>query len=172
VPATWISDEMRAAVGRVIGARVSFPITDSDIRRWAQAVYYPEPPPSYFWNRVDAEARFGGFVAPEEFNPFAWMTAEGPSDHDPADRTIPVGPEIALGLTPPATVDRLNGGIEVDYTGVRMREGDVVTAVSRLAGYHEREGRLGLMLFTFTESAWSNDRGEVIKTDRSTLIRY
>jgi hypothetical protein len=173
VPDTWITDEMRAAIGRPVGKkRVSFPITASDIRRWAQAVYYPDPPPAYFWDRAEAVARFGGFVAPEEFNPFAWMTADGPPDHDPADRSIPIGPEVELGVTPPATVDRLNGGLEVEYTGVRMREGDVVTAVGRLADYREREGRLGLMLFTVTESEWTNDRGELIKTERNTLIRY
>ena len=73
---------------------------------------------------------------------------------------------------PPATNERLNGGIEVDYTGVRMREGDVIVSVTRLAEYQEREGRLGLMLFTVTAQEWTNDRGEIIKTQRSTLIRY
>jgi len=171
VPETFISDEMRAAVGGVVGELVSFPISASDIRKWAQAVYYPEPPPAYFWNQAEAEARFGGLVAPEEFNPFAWMTPEGPRVQDPADRTA-IGPEGALGITPPATTERLNGGIEVEYTGVRMREGDVIVAVTRLTDYLEREGRLGLMLFTITEQEWTNDRGEIIKTQRGTLIRY
>ena len=35
---------------------MSFPITDSDIRRWAIAVYYPEPAPRLFW---DAEYAAG-----------------------------------------------------------------------------------------------------------------
>ena len=38
--------------------------------------------------------------------------------------------------------------------------------------YTEREGRLGLMLFTTTEDTWTNQRGETVKTSRSTLIRY
>ncbi len=37
-----INDEMRAALGSEIGRRVSFPVSESDIRRWAIAVYYPE----------------------------------------------------------------------------------------------------------------------------------
>ena len=171
MPETYISDEMRAAVGSEVGRMVSFPISASDIRKWAVAVYYPEPPPAYFWNLAEAEARFGGLVAPEEFNPFAWMTPDGPRVQSSSDRSA-IGPEGALGITPPATNERLNGGIEVDYTGVRMREGDVIVSVTRLAEYQEREGRLGLMLFTVTAQEWTNDRGEIIKTQRSTLIRY
>lgn len=173
MPNTWITDEMRAAVGRSVGQkRVSFPIAASDIRRWAQAVYYPDPPPAYFWDRSEAETRFGGFVAPEEFNPFAWMTADGVPNHDPADRSVPIGPEVELGIAPPLTVNLLNGGFEVDYTGARMREGDVIAATDRLNDYSEREGRLGLMLFTVTSSEWINSRGELIKTEKNTLIRY
>jgi hypothetical protein len=61
--------------------------------------------------------------------------------------------------------------MEVDY-GVRMRPDDVITSVSRLAQYHEREGRLGLMLFTVTEDVWSNQDDDEVKRTRSTLIRY
>ena len=66
----------------------------------------------------------------------------------------------------------LNGGMEVEYTGVPMRPGDVVRAVTVLADYSERTGRLGLMLFTTTEQRWTNQRGELIKTQRDVLIRY
>jgi len=42
----------------------------------------------------------------------------------------------------------------------------------RLSEYREREGRLGLMLFTVTEDNWTNEDDELVKTSRSTLIRY
>ena len=71
----------------------------------------------------------------------------------------------------PATQSLINGGTEVEY-GVRMRPGDVITSVTTLAGYSEREGRLGLMLFTTSEDTWTNQRGETVKTSRNTLIRY
>jgi len=167
-----ISDEMRSAVARVVGERVSFPIAASDIRRWAQAIYYPEPPPAYFWDRSVAMARFGSMVAPEEFNPFAWMTAEGPPAQDATSRRAGIGPENLLGIAPPPVYNVLNGGMEVEYTGVRMREGDIIVAVTTLVDYRERTGQLGPMLFTTTEETWSNERGETIKSQRSTLIRY
>ena len=71
---TLISDEMQTIVGTPLNPSTSFPIAASDIRKWAMAVYYPAPPPRLFWDEEYAAAtRFGGIVAPEEFNPFAWM---------------------------------------------------------------------------------------------------
>ena len=151
---------------------MSLPISASDIRKWAQAVYYPEAPPRLFWDEeYAATTPFGGIVAPEEFNPFAWMTAEGPPT--PATRSRPGGgPEETLGIERPPTKYMLNGGMECGYTGVRMRPGDVVVSETRLAEYSEREGRLGLMLFTTTETTWTNHDDELVKTARNMLIRY
>jgi hypothetical protein len=134
------------------------------------AIYYPEDPPRLFWDAdYAAQTSHGGLVAPEEFNPFAWMTAGGPRKatvgHDP-DLT-----EITLGIAGPGLKFQLNGGSEVEY-GVRMRPGDVVTSVRSLAGYSEREGRLGLMLFTTSQDVWTNQDDQVVKTTTSTLIRY
>jgi hypothetical protein len=61
--------------------------------------------------------------------------------------------------------------MDVEY-GVAMRPGDVITSVSRLGGYSEHVGRLGLMLFTVFEDTWTNDRDEIVKVSNSTLIRY
>lgn len=172
MPDTWITDEMRAAIGTEYGERVSFPISVSDIRKWAQAVYYPDPPPREYWDEeYAATTRHGGIVAPEEFNPFAWMTPAGPPGRD-ALATGASSTEVRLGLAPPATNHMLNGGLECTYTGVRMRPGDVIRAVSVLADYSERSGRLGLMLFTTTEDRWTNQDGALVKTQRMVLIRY
>lgn len=168
---TYISDAMRASVGSELSRAVSYPVSVSDIRRWAVAVYYPEEPPRLFWDEEHARASVhGGIVAPEEFNPFAWMTAE------PAGvRRAPGGGilalERALGIPGPPVRFQLNGGLEAEY-GTRIRPGDVITSVSRLAEYRERPGRLGLMLFTISEVRWTNQRDEWVKTTRSTLIRY
>lgn len=172
---TNISDQMRGAIGSVLGRRVSFPVSESDIRRWALAVYYPEQPPARFLNaEAAAKSRWGGIVAPEEFNPFAWLSAEeqapatstSSGDENNPDRT-----ELSLGITPPGLKFQLNGGMEVEY-GEPMRPGDVITATNRLADYTERPGRLGLMLFTVFEDTWTNQDDAFVKRTRSTLIRY
>jgi hypothetical protein len=171
---THITPQMRDIVGLELRRGTSFPITDSDIRRWAIAVYYPEPAPRLFWDVEYASGTsHGGIVAPEEFNPFAWMTQRDPDREERSDPapTRFVSAEETLGIEPAPVTNLINGGTEVDY-GVRMRPGDVITSVSCLAGYSEREGRLGLMLFTTTEDTWTNQRSETVKTSRLTLIRY
>jgi hypothetical protein len=170
MPESLVTPEMRQAVGREVRRRRSFPIDVSDIRRWAVAVYYPDPPPPMFWDESHETTRAnGGIVAPEEFNPFAWMTAEGPRT-DPAGSAA--GPEEALGVGAPQTSFMLNGGLSSTYAGIPLRPGDVIQSVTRLKDYRERPGRLGQMLFTVTEDTWTNQRGEVVRTSESTLIRY
>lgn len=177
---THISDAMRSIVGRPYNQQVSFPIDASDIRRWAIATYYPEEPPRLFWDEAYARTtRFGGIVAPEEFNPFAWMVASPAGLKKTAvDPSVPhalrteLGVEGQHGVKGPGLLHMLNGGAELLYPGPRMRPGDVITSVTRIAEYSEKEGRLGLMLFTISETDWTNQHGELVKRSRNTLIRY
>jgi len=163
-----ISPEMEAKVGTQTSRQVSYPVSASDIRRWALAVYYPDPAPERYLTTDES-----ALVAPEEFNPFAWAVveeetlpaAQGLDANDP-DRT-----EKSLGIAGPGLKFMLNGGMVIEY-GAPIKVGDVITSVSRLAGYKEREGRLGLMLFTDSESTWTNQRGEFVRRSVNTLIRY
>jgi len=173
MPDSHITPQMLDLVGLELRSATSFPITDSDIRRWAIAVYYPEPAPKLFWDaEYAASTVHGGIVAPEEFNPFAWLT-QTEADAGVVARPTGafVGPEETFGLPAPATTAIINGGTEVEY-GVRMRPGDVITSSTTLGEYKEREGRLGLMLFTTSKDTWTNQRGETVKASLSTLIRY
>lgn len=173
MPDSHITPQMLDLVGLELRSSTSFPITDSDIRRWAIAVYHPEPAPRLFWDAAYAAGTVhGGIVAPEDFNPFAWLT-QTEAEAGVVDRATGgfVGPEETFGLPAPVTTAIINGGTEVDY-GVRMRPGDVITSTTTLGEYKEREGRLGLMLFSTNIDTWTNQRGETVKTSRGTLIRY
>ena len=78
-----ISREMADAIGGVLSERVSYPVAESDIRRWAIAVYYPAEPPRQFWDAAYAKStRHGGIVAPEDFNPFAGGRQRGDRGRD------------------------------------------------------------------------------------------
>ena len=88
----------------VMEEETSYPIAASDIRRWALAVYYPEVPPAEFWDEDDpVTVARGGIVAPDEFNPLAWMAKDPKPDRHPALGVTPkVGAfEAALGVKPP-----------------------------------------------------------------------
>lgn len=163
---THITAEMRSVLGKEFATSVSFPIAASDIRRWAIAVYYPEPPPARYW---DSNTELGPLIAPEEFNPFAWMSSEGPvatgGDQDP-DRHF-----RSLGVAGPSLQFQVNGGVQVSY-GVPMRAGDVITSSSSIAELTERTGRLGLMLFTTVETVLTNQDGAEVRRQRMTIIRY
>lgn len=154
---TLITDTMRAGVGTVLSTRVSFPIETSDIRRWAVAVYWPEPPPRHLWDPEYAEAtQDGGFAALAEFNPFAWMVAD--CKH------------IAEFPDPPMKF-RLNGGVSMEY-GVPMRPGDVITGVRSVGEFDEKEGKRGPMLLSTSVDRWTNQRGEFVRLHHFTTIWY
>jgi hypothetical protein len=168
-----VTDEMRAAVGRVYERLVSYPISASDIRRWAIATYYPQVPPPEFWDdSYAATTHHRGIVAPHEFNPFAWI-AQSPRRIPPrSDGDDINGVENALGIAPPRVIHGLNGGLETHYGTVRMRPGDVITSETAVDSYTEKTGRMGLMLMTRTVSTWTNQDGDLVKRAYQTIIRY
>ncbi|MGY1772472.1 FAS1-like dehydratase domain-containing protein [Blastococcus sp. SYSU D00813] len=169
-----VRPDMAAIVGRPFGVMESYPVTASDIRRWAIAVHHPEPPPAHYLDPA-AEAE-GRLVAPLDINVFAWAV----SHREPNPRQIDVDPgytavgamEHNLGVQPPELFRALNGGLSVDYTGVRIRPGDVVRSQTLIERYEEKESRLGAMLVTHNATTWTNQAGEEIKTARMALIRY
>jgi hypothetical protein len=162
-----ISDEMRALEGTVLRTRTSYPIAASDIRKWAIAVYHPEPPPQ----RYGGAGAAGGeapLMAPEEFNPFAWSTPG--AKPKPAD--VSAGfLEKAAGIKPPPLNFIVNGGSIVTY-GVPMREGDAITTTHSLKGYTVKQGKRGPLLITETQDRWTNQRGEMVKETTSSVVRY
>jgi hypothetical protein len=168
---SYISAAMRDIIGRPFGAARSYPVSESDIRRWALAVYYPEVPPKIFWDAEHAKASVhGGLVAPEEFNPFAWLTAE------PGMSTRRVGfdpghVERTFGVEPPPLRVNLNAGLTVRY-GERMRPGDVITTSSAVQSYDEKTGRMGRMLITVVRTVWRNQDDALVKQTDNTAIRY
>jgi hypothetical protein len=169
---TRITEEMRGAIGGLLDRQVAFPVSESDIRRWAIAVYWPEEPPRLYWDAEHAKATsFGGIVAPQEFNPFAWMVAEKFDPPTKIEMLDPGRTEKMLGVAPPSVKFQLNGGQETEY-GVPMRPGDVITMEMRLSDYWEREGRHGLMLFTIFDMTWTNQNDELVRSTKRTLIRY
>ena len=156
---TYIIQEERDRLGVESGGDPSYPVAESDIRKWAIAVYWPEPPPRLFWDEAYAQkTKWGGIIAPQEFNPFAWPSVR--QEH----RLSAMG-------TGQSGTRILNGGLDIEYF-VPIRPGDVITPTSKLADMYEREGKLGLMKFVVNQTDWRNQRGELVRTSKNTLIFY
>ncbi|KAA9105904.1 FAS1-like dehydratase domain-containing protein [Microbacterium rhizomatis] len=166
-----VSAEMAAAIGSVYLRDQSYPVSASDIRRWAIAVHWPDGPPARFLSRTVEK-----LVAPEEFNPFAWAVASRSPDPEEfglrEDEMIAADcQERLLGISPPAMSTGLFGAYSVSY-GVPICEGDSIASQSSLRGYSERESRRGLLLTTTLEDRWINQRGEFVKSVVREIVRY
>ena len=160
-PETLVTQEMIDRKDKWSEPVSSRPIALSDIIKWAIAVYWPEEPPRIFWDEAYAKGtRFGGIVAPQDFNPFAWPVPRPP---------VPAAMQSASGGGVGTRV--MNGG-QTDRYGVPMRPGDVITQSSALVGWNERVGRLGLTIFASSENRWTNQNGELVKTRTSVGVRY
>lgn len=157
---SYITNEIRQMLNVERDVMLSPPISESDIRKWAIAVYWPETPPRLFWDAAYAKTtRWGGIIAPEEFNPFAW-----PIERREATRIGgPIGPEPGQRV--------LNGGSEARYY-TPMRPGDVIRSGVKLIDVYEKTGRIGLMMFLINEVTWTTQDGALVKVDRRTSIRY
>ncbi|MEZ3158933.1 MaoC family dehydratase N-terminal domain-containing protein [Microbacterium sp. BWT-B31] len=162
-----ITAAMEAAGGTLLSTRTSYPVDAGAIRRWAIAVYWPEPPPACF---IDGE---GPLIAPEEFNPFAWVHAREETTIDPAQRRRAGAGRLEkqLGLPDLGFKVILNGGVSVEYFGPK-REGDTITSTTRFVGYSAHEGSRGPMLMSTTEDTWTNQTGDLIQKSSVTAIRY
>jgi acyl dehydratase len=159
-PGALLDERTLDWLGRATDPFESFPVGANDIRRWAIATHYPEPPPPEFSDLKAAErGPWGGLVAPRDFNPFAWMT-EG-ARREPWLR--------GMGTAPGTRV--LNGGQRCRYFAP-IRPGDVITSAASLCNAYERTGKLGNMLFLVNETRWTNQEGRLVRVGNRTTIYY
>jgi acyl dehydratase len=139
-------------LGKPLAPLPSLPIDANDIRRWAQAEYYPaSPPPTLFDAEAARKGPWGELVAPRDFNPFAWNP-----DHHPEAYPWMRG----MGTEP--GYRGLNGG-QSNWYFAPMRVGDVVTADVTLIDAFEKEGKVGTMMFLVDETRLTNQRGELVR---------
>lgn len=65
---------------------------------------------------------------------------------------------------------RLMAGCSVEF-GAPIRAGDTITATTLIEGFSEKPGRDGLMLLMVQATTYRNQRGEVNRVERWTVIR-
>ena len=146
-----ITDEMKAAVG-VESEPSIYEIERSAIRRWAEAVGDPDP---RFHDEEYARGKgYRGLVAPPGF--IAWYAFPNTAGRSRG------------GFRSPFT-RTLNGGNEYELFEP-IQAGDTITATNKLVELFERDGRMGKMLFTITETTYKNQDDEIAVKARRTDI--
>ena len=153
-----ITEEMRASIGRE-GPPAKLELDKTAIRMFARAVGHSD---LIFFDEAYAKSKGHrslvappGYLGTPIFNPAAPPGGPG-------------APSRAGGRPMRA----LNGGSEYEYTGIDICAGDILTAVSKTVDLQERDGRLGKMLITRRETAYTNQNGEVVCRSYGTSIQY
>ena len=147
---TYLTEEMRQKAIGLESQPATLDVEKGGIKRFAEAV----GDPNTLWSD-EAQARkgrYGGIVAPPTFLRSVRLERLQLPFDVPFQRL-------------------LDGGSEWEYFEP-VRAGDRITAVSRIVDISERSGRLGAMLFTVVETAYTNQLSELVATQRNTGIRY
>ena len=146
---TFLTEEIRRRALGIQSGPATFEVEKGAIARFAEAV--GDLSSLYIDEAAARKTRLGGLVAPPTF--LRSIRLERPT-------------------LPDAPFDRvLDGGSDWEYFEP-VRAGDRVTGVARIADLWERSGRLGTMLFTVLELTYTNQLGELVATQRNTLIYY
>jgi N-terminal half of MaoC dehydratase len=136
-------------------ARLREPLSNTDIRRWAQAMHYPNR--LHYDNDFAATGRFGRIVAPISF-PVA--TDDG---HGSAPSCIGFIPDSHM----------LFGGDEWWFFGPRIVAGDLIHNERIPFDYVVKDTKFaGPTCFQRGDNFYYNDKGDKIAMQRSTSIRY
>jgi hypothetical protein len=131
------------------------PVNVGDIRRWVQAMHYPNP--LHYDERWAAESRYGSIVAPQSFT-VATDTSHGCS---PAQ----------VGKIPNSHL--IFGGDEWWFFGPRIWPGDHFVCHRMPYDYRVAHTRFaGPTCFQRGDTLYINQRGERVALQRSTSIRY
>jgi acyl dehydratase len=136
-------------------ARLKEPLAANDIRRWVQAMHYPNR--LHYDDEFAAESRFTRIVAPQSF---AVATDDG---HGTAPSCVGRIPNSHL----------IFGGDEWWFYGPRIFPGDLIRNERIPFDYVVKETNFaGPTCFQRGDNYYYNDRGELIAKQRSTAIRY
>lgn len=163
-----LPEEASKFIGKSIGTVVC-EVEKGSIKRFADAV--GETNPLYWEEEHAAKSRYGSIVAPPGF--FGWpvklprgMTFQRPTDiSDPPEATE--GMRQALAKAGFWRV--VDGGIEYEFSQP-VKAGDVLTAKSVIKDIVGREGKTGKMAFVIIETAYNNQKGELVAKSRATAI--
>ncbi len=139
----------------VVFAELWDPCSATDVRRWVQAMDYPNP---VHWDEEFArKSKFGGIVAPQSF------TVCMDYGHGAHPASVGVLPNSHL----------IFGGEEWWFYGTPIRPGDKLFQSRRFDGYSVSDTKFaGPTVFARGDTFHRNQHGAAVAKERSTAIRY
>ena len=147
-------------VDKWIGKQIVFaelwdPCNATDIRRWVQAMDYPNP---IHWDEQFARnSKFGGIIAPQSF---AVAMDYGHGCHPACVGKVP-GTHLIF------------AGEEWWFYGTPIRPGDKLVQERRFNGYNVSEtGFAGPTMFARGDTVHRNQHGALVAKEQATAIRY
>jgi len=157
-----ITDEMRSRIG-IESEPWTVEVDKTSVRMFARSCQYDDP---IFYDEEFARSKgYRSLPAPPHFL--------GTSLFNPATSDATFGGPRGGGgprAGNPKLKRILNGGTEIEYFDT-IQAGDVLTARSKVADITEREGSIGAMVITTTETTYK--RGDtVVAISRGTGIAY
>jgi acyl dehydratase len=138
----------------VMQATLREPLRNNDMRRWVQAMHYPNL--LHYDPDYAAASRWGKMVAPQSF----------PIVMDDGHGTSP----SCVGSIPNSHL--LFGGDEWWFSDVRVVDGDIITNERIPFDYVVKKTSLGPTCFQRGDNFFRNQKGELIAKLRSTAMRY
>ena len=178
---TYVTPEMKAAIGKESEARVStMEANSSEHRRFIHAIMDEDR--IYYDEGYARKTRYGGIVCaplfPASVNRRALGTPDpltegfkSNPDFDGRGRGTEGGGQGGLPRIDLSHVPRmLNGGNEIEFFQY-MKLGEKTVSKTRIADIYERAGRSGRMVFIITEIEVRNEKGELLMINRGTSIR-
>jgi acyl dehydratase len=140
---------------RIIFAELYDPCNATDIRRWVQAMDYPNP---LHWDEEFAKkSKYGGIVAPQSFTV---AMDYGHGCHPSCVGKIP-------------NTHLIFAGEEWWFYGTPIRPGDKLTQERTFAGYKVADTSFaGPTMFADGDTVHTNQKGEKVAKERATSIRY
>lgn len=155
-----ITDEMRAVIG-VESDPWDIEVDKLQIRLFARAVGYTDP---LFYDEAFAKSKgYRSLPCPPHYL--------GTAIYNPANSDATFGAPRGRGPRITHNLKRvLNGGTEIEMFDTIVA-GDKLQASSKVVDLVERQGSIGTMLITTTETIYRRD-GQVVAVSRGTGIAY
>jgi hypothetical protein len=171
---SYVTDEIRALIGRTATTPVPALVEPSEVRRFHQALM--DGARRYWDQGWAASSRYAGLVAPLAFPVNAMrrqadapdpLDKMGDADFDGVLRQLRPGlPAVIVPLS-----NLLNGGCEYEFFRA-ARHGERVACTSTYRDIYERVGRNGPMVFILIEDFYATETGDpLLRCLLTTILR-